>query len=725
MQKVMEKAKGVCHIWWKKVLVCLVLAIAVSFGLEGLQLAMEPKQYVTQELGTSEETFFTLVNANLIECQMEGITVRVDGGPAELQFFPDGDTSFNRISVYFDEPPASSGVMRVLYALPGQECSVDQSIQLPFDPGMRKIDFTFPEGNYDKIKVQVAGNVFIQSVSSSKADYRIIAVQEKISGKRIALLTVGLFAIFMILFGIHGWTRLCGGLKNAKNGVCGDWKKTLIRLGLFIATGALMYLILRLYIPYLLNKPINRVLKIFCLAVSAATGCLFCFRKTLGTKPEVFFLILCLLIGGMFSVFEPATTTVCWDDGHHYMSASQYSYLGRTRLTEQDNIALTPWSERVYDLSAINDWHSRQDQVYQRGPVTLSNGSVNLKEFWMLFSGIGLYLGRVLGLPYHGIWEMGRLFSLIAYAVIGYFAIRRLKSGKMILAAVLLIPESIFLASNYSYDPGVTVFLALGLSYCFAEWQEPDKKLTGFNAFIILASLFLGSWTKGIYCPVFFIPMFLPANKFKNKAWRRVFIGANIALMLYLIWSFASPFLGGNASGNTDNRIYTEADAGRQIEYILANPLIYTGVLLRALRSVLSPENSEGLMTFFAYLGKAPNQYIYVIILAVLAFTDKSADDHELARRGWMRLFFEFLMFGIACLAATSMYIVFTPVGAGNIEGFQYRYTLPIIYPAIMLLGSGKIRNLVNRTVYNGLAYTAIGFVGFSAVLLNVVALYG
>ena len=724
MQKVMDKTKGVCRAWWKKALICLILAVAISFGLEWLQLATQPKQYTTEELGVSEESFLSLENANLIECSMEGVAVRVDGGPAELQFFLDGDTAFNRISVYFDEPPVDSGVMRVLYAPAGQECSVEQSTQLPFDPGMEKVDFTFQEGSYDKIKVQVAGNAIIQSVSYAMADYRIIAIKENISGKRIALLSVGLFAVFMILFGIHGWTRLCGTLKNAKNGICGDWKKTLIRLGLFVGTAALMYIFLRLYVPYFLNKPFNWVLRFFCLTVSAASGCLFCFRKTLGTKPEVFFLILCLLIGVTFSVFEAATTTNSWDDGHHYMSASKYSYLGQTRLTEQDNTALAAWSERVYDLSAVDDWHARQDQVQSKGVVTLSNGSVNPKEFWMLFSGIGLYVGRVLGLSYHGIWEMGRLFSLIAYAVIGYFAIRRLKSGKMILAAVLLIPECIFLAANYSYDPGVVAFLALGLSYCFAEWQEPDKKLTGANAFIMLAALFLGCWTKGIYFPVFFIPMFLPVNKFKSKVWRRVFIGIAAALILYLVWDFAHPYLGGQASQNTDNRIYTDADAGKQIAFILANPLYYTGVLLRGLRSVLGPENSEGLFTFFAYMGKAPNNFIYVIILAILAFTDKSTDDHELARRGWMRLFFEFLMFGIACLAATSMYIAFTPVGADRIEGFQFRYTLPIIYPAIMLLGSGKIQNNINRTVYNGLIYAAIGFVGFSAVLINVAALY-
>ena len=266
----------------------------------------------------------------------------------------------------------------------------------------------------------------------------------------------------------------------------------------------------------------------------------------------------------------------------------------------------------------------------------------------------------------------------------------------MILAAVLLIPENVFLAANYSYDPGVVVFLALGLSYCFAEWQEPEKKLTPFNAVIILGALFLGSFTKGVYFPVLIIPKLLPAAKFKSKTWRRIFVSAAALLMLYLTWDIVKPFIGGSASETTDARIYSDADAGKQIPYILNHPLFYTGVLLRGLRSVFGPENSQGLFTFFAYMGKAPNNFLYVIVLAIVAFTDKTSDDHDLCRRGWVRLLGEFLMFGIACLAGTSMYIIFSPYGAGQIEGFQYRYVLPVLYPAIMLLGSGNIRNQSN-----------------------------
>ena len=75
-------------------------------------------------------------------------------------------------------------------------------------------------------------------------------------------------------------------------------------------------------------------------------------------------------------------------------------------------------------------------------------------------------------------WSLGRFTGLTAYAIIGYFAIRRLKSGKMILAMALMMPSSVFLAVNYSYDPGVIAGILISCAYWIAQWQEREKKQT-------------------------------------------------------------------------------------------------------------------------------------------------------------------------------------------------------------------------------------------------------
>lgn len=722
MKQISGKAAGFIRTWWKKVLICGIAALLLAAGLEELQLLTQPKTYAYEEKSAENEVSLPLEEAYLLNCTLEDGKITVED-TGEICFELQESGSFNRVTLFLDPAP-TEGSIRVMYAPADWILSEEEnSYELQYTTGMERVDFTFDADSYGKIGLILKGSLRVKEIRTSRAEYERVPIKERFSLRRLAMLSVMLFAAAMFLFGIHGWKRFRGCVQQAITGVSENPRKTLLNTALFFAAAALCYAGVRIYVTYWYEK-FTWVLNVFCILAAIAAGCLACFRKTLGRKPEVFFLIICLLIGSQLAIFEPDTTTISWDDGFHYMSASNYSFLGQTRLTEQENVVLTAWAERNYDLNSLDGWHGQQDELYRQGVVTLAQGMPNPKNFWSLFSGIGLYAARVLGFPFHRIWEMGRLFNLLAYAIVGYFAIRRLKSGKMILAAVLLIPECVFLASNYSYDPGVTGFLALGLSYCFAEWQEPEKKLTPFNACVILGSLFLGSYTKGVYFPVFLIPMFLPKDKFESRTWRRVFLCAAAIVMLYVMYDVASPFLGGNATGATDTRGGSDVDAGRQMQFIFANPLYYTGVLLRSLWTVIGPEYADGLLSYFAYLGKTPNQYLYLILLAVVAFTDKCEADRELGRRIWTRGFFQFLLFGIACLVGTSMYVVFTKVGAYGIEGFQYRYVLPVVYPAMMLLGSGRIRNETNRALYNGILFAVIAYVNFSAVLSSVMSLY-
>ena len=88
--------------------------------------------------------------------------------------------------------------------------------------------------------------------------------------------------------------------------------------------------------------------------------------------------------------------------------------------------------------------------------------------------------------------------------------------------------------------------------------------------------------------------------------------------------------------------------------------------------------------------------------------------------RGWAHL----VLFGTVVLVATSLYVGFTPVRLATINGCQPRYLLPILFPSIYLLGSGKIQNNMDRSWYNMLIFAGAGIAAFGAVLTKVVAMY-
>ena len=293
----------------------------------------------------------------------------------------------------------------------------------------------------------------------------------------------------------------------------------------------------------------------------------------------------------------------------------------------------------------------------------------------------------------------------------------------MILASALMIPEAIFLASNYSYDPGVTGLIALGLAYCFAQWQETETKMTLLDAFVMLGALFLGCFAKQIYFPVLLIPFFLPRVKFPSVQFMKRFFWANAGLILILLASFVIPFIFGDGEG--DHRGGSDVNAFGQVRYILGHPLDFLIMTGKYMLDYINPVNASGYLTVFAYIGSAPLTVHYQLILAVVAFTDHQKENDGLARKTSMRFIIEIILFITITLCAVSMYVRFTSVGRNWIGGCQPRYILPVVFPALLMLRPGKIRNEISKSLYNGIIFAAIGFTGFAAVLMTCVNLYG
>lgn len=707
--------------WWKKALISLVIAVVLAVALEFLQVKTQPPYYVEKEISTEQSALLNNSEVDLSQCFLEnGIIIPEEEEDAVISFAVPGGFPVNRFRVVLDKPAESAGEIRAFYKTSGAEEEGESEV-FYFDQGKEELTVWIPKGNYEQIRLQAWGKIAIREINAENILTEKVFEPGGILKKRIAILTVLIFIVSMILWAIHGWQRLQGCFRAAKQGILEDPRKTAINALIFLGTGGIAWLILRLYLPYLLGKPFNFVLNTFSIFVALAVGCLFCFRKTLGRKPEAFFLVLCLLIGINFAFFYPAGL-VSWDEEYHASNAIRYSYLGNARYSAQDDLSLMTGRSYEKNLSYFDETIKEQNDLYNQGITSWRSGFPESKNFWTIFSGLGFFIGRVLKLPYHWIWSLGRFFGLLAYAVIGYFAIRRLKSGKMILAAVLLIPTCIFLASTFSYDAGVISFTALGMSYLVREWQEPEKKIEWKNAFIMIGAFFLGCLAKAIYFPVLLLPLFTRKSKFTDSKQRWLYMGLSVGALLILVASFAVPFL--SSSGGGDLRGGEDVNSTGQAQYILSHPLEYTGILLNFLKEYLNPDGIKQFLTFFAYMGFAPNSIMYLMVMVALAFTDRDGRDLDVPGKTGSRFLMLAILFGTVALVATSMYVSFTPVGSSSINGCQPRYLLPLFFPAMMLVCPGKIRNDLNKTLYNGIFFALIGFVGFSAALTNCMGLY-
>lgn len=433
-------------------------------------------------------------------------------------------------------------------------------------------------------------------------------------------------------------------------------------------------------------------------AIGGVIGYLFLSRRSIGERPEVGFLAVTLICGTLLSFSEPAMF-VNWDEQTHFKRAERMA-------RNIAGVASRPSkTEASYSLSEQERIDAAVDGQYEK-PSKKSKAKPSSP--WSIFSYeklcyfpsmIAMILGEFLHFPYHVTFIFGRWINVLVYAVIVFFAIKKLKSGKMIMAVVALFPTALFLASNYNYDSWVTAFTLLGLAYVFSEYQQERKKISMRDMGIMIGAFVLGLGPKAIYFPLMFSLFILPKSKFSSaKEYKRYLLISSLAIV-FVIATFLLPFLvAGPGSG--DRRGGEAVNATQQVAFIMSDPIAYGRILANFMIDYINPLNAAGYMAFFAYLGPISGFFLVLAITVIVTCTDKGEYDKKIAN--WkMRSIFSGIFLITTALICTALYISFTAVRNDSIAGVQPRYLIPLAFPLLLVIGSGRFKNPINKTVYN------------------------
>ena len=684
---------------WIRLLVLLAAAVALAFGMEALQIATQPKQYTGEEVVVREagELDFAVCALENAELKNGAVAIGEGGGTILCDFGQETDVPY--LQLWSKKILHADVQISVSWAAAGEELPApdteERTVSFSAVSGEKGWTAPIPAGKYQKLRITTDGKMTLSSVLYSEEETQRVPVEEGMRLWRVAILIPILFACLAFLSGVRVFRRLKGVFLRAWGGLTASGRRTALHTVLFIVVMALGYFAAQVIFLGGTGKALLWPQQLFCLGFALVAACLATFWNTLANKPENLFLILCLTAGSLMVFLFPSSTLIGLDDDYHFDQALIYSYLGEERLTAQDfNFTIQEADkETAFRLNGPREaWLEKLDEQSSQGAIEIQNRDVELKNAYELISGFGLYLGRVLGLRYWISFALGKFFSLLTYALCGYYAIRRLKSGKLLAAVCLLIPSAMCMASQYTYDTALNGFIPLGLAYCFAEWQEPEKKMTRGNAAVMLLSLAFGSLPKAIYCPVLFIPFFLPKSKFVTREshdrrglTHRGFLLLTVLTVILLLATFVLPMLTGGTEG--DSRGGEDVDAYGQITYILSHPMEYTQTLLTQLRDYCNAFNAVSVINLFAYMGTGPYTEWLMVLLLFAAFTDRGRQDAAFTRSVWRRALGLFWLFGIVCLICTSMYIIYCPVGQGWIGGCQPRYLIPVIYPTLVQAG--------------------------------------
>lgn len=418
-------------------------------------------------------------------------------------------------------------------------------------------------------------------------------------------------------------------------------------------------------------------------------------------KVENLFAVIALSAGSVMILSAPFAH-ISWDvDSHYKTVVAQSNLYGLFTKADHDVVALD--ADYLLNNTVENNaqlFEKNEEKYNQNDKAVFNNVEIKKICIARMPASIAVAVCRFFRASFVTKMNCAKFINLIVYTLICYLAIRKLKTGKMIMFVIALFPTNIFLAATISYDWWVNSFIMLGMAIFLSEMQQPDKPIKPIESIAMCGSLCLACLPKQVYFPVLIIPFLLKKSYFKvDKKSKRIHYVICVFALTVLVLSFMSR-LGGSVSSGGDSRGGEGINSIGQISFIFSNPLKYTGILLKFLSSYLSFEGASGYMCSFAYLGIGFGYAVLLILLITAVITDKNEYD-IFTSKIWMKIFFVILAFGTVCLVATSLYIDYNTVGLNTIKGCQPRYLIPILIFLLPVIGSCKFKNKIDKRIYN------------------------
>ena len=682
----------------------------------------------TCSLGVAETVLSTetVSQESLLSGEMGGMELQASEDGTKYFHPTDGDPQLwiplkgqqvNRVIVQFAQPVGGRIGGQLYYVPVSETLTEERSVRYDIPMGATEAYFDLPETvACGMLRLDINGSYAIGDLSLDVAELARFRSFEWVPFTVLLLLLI-LLAVFNSKVGY--FTAVAGFFKKywmiAKEEYAKKrWGRLLLFMGMCLSTAAFaLTLTAFLFLSYL------SVSSMWVMLALTAVAVLFqiLYRTVSGNGCHVasVFLAVCLLIGLMMAYTLPITIRTAWDDQIHYYRTENIAAL----LLGHDR-TLADYGQAVLIHSTVEFTENVDRTITEilrndTRPYTEPAHFFNPYEYIAYYHNVAIiFLCDLFSIDFVVQMTLMKMMNMIIYIAVLYAAIKRLKSGGYLLAAVASFPTAMFLAAVLNYDFWVTAFIAYAYAIFISELQQPEKKITGKELFLMLGAMFLGCGPKAIYFVLIIPFLFLPKSKFEDGAHRKKYLRTCLIVMLVILLTFIVPFFI-SSDLKTDLRGGEDVNAMGQIKFILSDPIGYAKILLNYMSSYLSIGNlTNAFNTSFAYLGGLHSFGLTAMLLLIpfCAFTDKKECD-AFSHLGLIKGISHATFFLSVVLFATALYVSFTPVGLDTVNGCQWRYLIPLLFPFFYMLGSNRsVRHMSDRTM------SAIVFTTLSLVLL-------
>lgn len=442
-------------------------------------------------------------------------------------------------------------------------------------------------------------------------------------------------------------------------------------------------------------------------------------------KLEYIYLTLGLTFGMVFVLSLPPYTAP--DEGTHISTTYAFvsEFLGEDPIFDETNHVISRGTDGDIGGEAqvsLVKFHDLYEAVkYPSGDLERDfarGGKLDVPFTCYLPQILGVLLGVLL--KFSGFWTLylGKVFAMLFFTICIFFSIKLIPWGKMVIMTVALLPMSMELASSFSYDCVLNALCILFISYTLHLICKKDK--VTWKDFLFLGIIIcVIAPCKMFYFLIAGMLYLIPKEKYKSKkTYWMMNTGILVAgLTVLIIMRFQ--FLTSHVGGATPSAI-EDATVNYSIATILGDIPHSISVLF----------NTAIIKSEFYYNSMWGNQlgslqvyiptfvitsFVLVLFTAGVCTTREERVIYEPdAKFRLVNLGLSLLMF-LGILAA--LWIGWTPVTYGVIEGVQGRYFLPFL-PMIFLSMRNKTF-LLQKNIDRGLS--AVLFAGLTFTFLYMI----
>lgn len=442
-------------------------------------------------------------------------------------------------------------------------------------------------------------------------------------------------------------------------------------------------------------------------------------------KLEYIYLTLGLTFGMVFVLSLPPYTAP--DEGTHISTTYAFvsEFLGEDPIFDEANHVISRGTDGDIGGEAqvsLVKFHDLYEAVkYPSGDLERDfarGGKLDVPFTCYLPQILGVLLGVLL--KFSGFWTLylGKVFAMLFFTICIFFSIKLIPWGKMVIMTIALLPMSMELASSFSYDCVLNALCILFISYTLHLICKKDK--VTWKDFLFLGIIIcVIAPCKMFYFLIAGMLYLIPKEKYKSKKtyWmmNTGILVAGLAVLIIMRFQFLTSHVGGATPSAIE-----DATVNYSIATILGDIPHSISVLF----------NTAIIKSEFYYNSMWGNQlgslqvyiptfvitsFVLVLFTAGICTTREERVVYEPdAKFRLVNLGLSLLMF-LGILAA--LWIGWTPVTYGVIEGVQGRYFLPFL-PMVFLSMRNKTF-LLQKNIDRGLS--AVLFAGLTFTFLYMI----